>query len=89
LRARVGKKQKNTSEGSRGITFSNPAVVGVADRVKTLAAQGSDGSFSRVREDDILTAAREEETPFVKHAFCSNKTGTCLCRKSILLHFSN
>jgi hypothetical protein len=27
LRARVGKK-KNTSEGSRGITFSNPAVVG-------------------------------------------------------------
>jgi hypothetical protein len=27
LRARVGKK-KNTSEGSEGITFSNPAVVG-------------------------------------------------------------
>jgi hypothetical protein len=27
--------------------------------VKTLAAQGSDGSFSRVREDDILTAALE------------------------------
>jgi hypothetical protein len=25
--------------------------------VKTLTAQGSDGSFSRVREDDILTAA--------------------------------
>jgi hypothetical protein len=23
----------------------------------------------------------EEETPFVKHAFCSNKNGTCLCRK--------
>jgi hypothetical protein len=36
LRARVGKK--NTSEGSGGITFSNPAVVGEADRVKTLAA---------------------------------------------------
>jgi hypothetical protein len=33
--------------------------VGVADRVKTFAAQGSDGSFSRVREDDILTAAVE------------------------------
>jgi hypothetical protein len=49
LRARVGKKKKNTSEGSEGITFSNPAVVGVADRVKTLAAQGSDGSFSGVR----------------------------------------
>jgi hypothetical protein len=31
----------------------------------------------------------EEETPFAKHAFCSNKTGTCLCRKPILLHFSN
>jgi hypothetical protein len=58
LRARVGKK-KNTSEGSRGITFSNPAVVGVAERVKTLVAQGSDGSFSGVREDDILTAALE------------------------------
>jgi hypothetical protein len=58
LRARVEKK-KNTSEGSGGITFSNPAVVGVVDRVKTLAAQGSDGSFSGVREDYILTAALE------------------------------
>jgi hypothetical protein len=59
LQARVGKKKKNTSEGSGGITFSNPAVVRVADRVKTLAAQGSDGSFSGVREDDILTASLE------------------------------
>jgi hypothetical protein len=33
--------------------------VGVADRVKTLAAQGNDGSFSGVREDDILTVALE------------------------------
>jgi hypothetical protein len=57
--ARVGKKRKNTSEGSGGITFINPAVLGVADRVKTLAAQGSDGSFSGVREDDILTTALE------------------------------
>jgi hypothetical protein len=57
-RARVGKK-KNTIEGSGGITFSNPAVVGVEDRVKTLAAQGSDGSFSGVREHDILTVALE------------------------------
>jgi hypothetical protein len=40
-------------------TCSNPAVVGVVDRVKTLAAQGSDGSFSGVRVDDILTAALE------------------------------
>jgi hypothetical protein len=55
----VGKKKKNTSEGSGGITFSNPAMVGVADRVKTLVAQGSDGSFSAVREDDILTATLE------------------------------
>jgi hypothetical protein len=59
LRARVGKEKKNTSEGSRGITFSNPTVVVVADRVKTPTAQGSDGSFARVREDDILTAALE------------------------------
>jgi hypothetical protein len=58
LRARVWKK-KNTSEESGSITFSNPAVVRVADRVKTLAAQGSDGSSSGVREDDILTAALE------------------------------
>jgi hypothetical protein len=34
-------------------------VVGIADRVKTLTTQGRDGSFSRVREDDILTAALE------------------------------
>jgi hypothetical protein len=61
LRARVAKKKKNTSEGSGGITFSKPAVVGaaVADRVKALAAQGSNDSFSGVREDDILTAALE------------------------------
>jgi hypothetical protein len=59
LRERVGKKKKNTSEGSGGITLSNPAVAGVADRVKTLAAQGSGGSLSRVREDDILIAALE------------------------------
>jgi hypothetical protein len=59
LRERVGKKRKNTSEGSGDITFSNPVVVGVADRVETLAAQGSDGSFSGVREDDILTTALE------------------------------
>jgi hypothetical protein len=53
LRARVGKEKKNTSEVSMGITFSNPAVVRVVDRLKTLAAQGRDGSFSGVREDDI------------------------------------
>ena len=58
LRARVGKR-KTTSEGSRDITFSDPAVVGVATRVKTLAAQASDGSFDGVRENDILTAALE------------------------------
>jgi hypothetical protein len=50
------KKKKNNSEGSGDITLSNPAMVGVADRVTTLAAQGSGGSFSGVREDDILTA---------------------------------
>jgi hypothetical protein len=56
---KVGKKKKNTSEGSGGITFSNLVVVGVAERVKTLATQGSDGSFSGVWEDDTLTAALE------------------------------
>jgi hypothetical protein len=55
----VNRKKKNTSEGSGDITFSNPVVVGVADRVKTLAAQGSDGSFSGVREDDILIVTLE------------------------------
>jgi hypothetical protein len=59
LRARLGKKRNNSSEGSGGITFSNPAVVRVVDGVKTLATHGSDGSFSGVREDDILTAALE------------------------------
>jgi hypothetical protein len=34
-------------------------VVGVEDRVKPLVAQGSDCSFSGVREDYILTAALE------------------------------
>jgi hypothetical protein len=40
LRARVRKKRRYSTEGSGGITFSNPAVVGVVDRVKTLAAEG-------------------------------------------------
>jgi hypothetical protein len=34
-------------------------VVGVEDRVKTPEAQGSDGSFSKVRENDILTTTLE------------------------------
>jgi hypothetical protein len=34
-------------------------MVGVVDRVKTLAAQDSDGSISGVMEDDILTATLE------------------------------
>jgi hypothetical protein len=34
-------------------------MVGVVDRVKTLAAQGSNGSFFGVRKDDILTTALE------------------------------
>jgi hypothetical protein len=59
LLARVGKKRRNTSEGSRDIRFSNPVVVGVANMVKTLAAQGSDGSFSGVRENGILTTTLE------------------------------
>jgi hypothetical protein len=69
LRARVGKK-KNTSEGSGGITFSNPAVVGVVDRVKTLAAQGSDGEgpIWQTREGGVngrrqKFISKEKETP--------------------------
>jgi hypothetical protein len=34
-------------------------VVGVTESVKTLATQGSDGSLSGVREDDIRNAALE------------------------------
>jgi hypothetical protein len=34
-------------------------VLGVADSVKTLVAQGSDGSFYGIREDDILNATPE------------------------------
>jgi hypothetical protein len=50
---------KGTSEGRRDITFSNPAVVGLANKVKDLASKASDGSFTGVRESDILTAALE------------------------------
>jgi hypothetical protein len=69
MRAKVGKKRKNTSEGSGDITVSNPVVVGVADRVKITAAQSSNDSFSRVRKNDILTAALETpiDTTFWKH----------------------
>jgi hypothetical protein len=55
----ISSSEHEDMDGKRGITFSNPAVVGVVDRVKTLAAQGSDGSFSGVREDNNLTAALE------------------------------
>jgi hypothetical protein len=43
--------------------------VGVADRVKTTAAQSSDDSFSGIRKNDILTAALETpiDTIFWKH----------------------
>jgi hypothetical protein len=34
-------------------------VVGLADRVKSLAAQGSDGSLSGVRENDIFATELE------------------------------
>jgi len=55
LRARLGK----TTSGSGDITFSSPLVVEVADKVKTIAAQASDGSFTGVRENDVLTEALE------------------------------
>jgi hypothetical protein len=50
---------EGTSEGSGDITFSNPAVVGLANKVKDLASKASDGSFTGVRENDILTTALE------------------------------
>ena len=59
LRARVEKRKITSEEGSGDITFSNPEVVGVADKVKRLAAESSNGSFPGVRENDILTVALE------------------------------
>ncbi|KAG2570403.1 hypothetical protein PVAP13_7KG050354 [Panicum virgatum] len=53
LRARSGK----TTSGSGDITFSSPLVADVADKVKRIAAQASDGSFTGVRENDLLTEA--------------------------------
>jgi hypothetical protein len=50
---------EGTSEGSGDITFNNPAVVVIANKVKDLASKASDGSFTGVRENDILTAALE------------------------------
>ena len=55
LRVRSG---KNTS-GRGDVTFSSPMVAEVADKVKRLAAQASDGSFTGVRENDLLTEACE------------------------------
>ena len=52
LRARSDK----TTSASGEITFSDPKVAEVADKVKRKA---SDGSFSGVRENDVLTAALE------------------------------
>ena len=53
LWARSGK----TTSGSGDITFSSPLVADVADKVKRIAAQASDGSFTGVRENDLLTEA--------------------------------
>ena len=55
LRARSGK----TTSGSGDITFSSPLVADVANKVKRIAAQASDGSFTGVRENDVLTEALE------------------------------
>ena len=55
----VGKRKITSEEGSGDITFSIPKVVGVADKVKRLAAESSNGSFPGVRENDILTVALE------------------------------
>ncbi|KAG2577187.1 hypothetical protein PVAP13_6NG288712 [Panicum virgatum] len=55
LRARSG----STTSASGDITLTSPLVVDVADKVKRIAAQDSDGSFTGVRENDVLTEALE------------------------------
>ena len=55
LRARSGP----TTSASEDITFTSPLVADVADKVKRIAAQASDGSFTGVRENDVLTEALE------------------------------
>ena len=55
LRARSG----NTTSRSGEITFSSPLVAEVEDKVKIIAAQASDGSFTGVRENDVSTDALE------------------------------
>ena len=52
LQARSGP----TTSASGDITFTSPLV---ADKVKKIAAQASDGSFTGVRENDVLTEALE------------------------------
>ncbi|KAG2620543.1 hypothetical protein PVAP13_3NG215842 [Panicum virgatum] len=55
LRARSGP----TTSASEDITFTSPLVADVADKVKRIAAQAGDGSFTGVRENDVLTEALE------------------------------
>jgi len=55
LQARSGP----TTSASGDITFTSPLVADVADKVKRIAAQASDGSFTGVRENDVLTEALE------------------------------
>jgi hypothetical protein len=50
LRARSEKRTE-----SRDISFSSPWVSALAERVKAITAEASDGSFSGVRENDALT----------------------------------
>ena len=55
LRARSGP----TTSASGDITFTSPLVANVADKVKRIAVQDSDCSFTGVRENDVLTKALE------------------------------
>ena len=43
--------------GSREITFRNSETQAVAEKVKEMVAEASQGSFTGVRERDVLTAA--------------------------------
>jgi hypothetical protein len=72
-------------------TQDHPANLEESVRKKAVKAAISEiGTMQRRFKAHLIKKyVSEEDTPFVKHAFCSNKTGTCLCRKPILLHFSN
>ncbi|RLN24608.1 hypothetical protein C2845_PM07G09970 [Panicum miliaceum] len=53
----LARLEKRTERGD--ISFSFPLVSALAERVKAITTEASDGSFSSVRENDVLTQALE------------------------------